>query len=80
MVLSFIFLLIGNIGLILLCFKLHDRFKDALYMVAGILFIIGIFVGGVVSFVGWILLYVALGKTIASLRSQQAYITPQPPI
>ncbi|MEM1661565.1 MAG: DUF973 family protein [Desulfurococcaceae archaeon] len=80
LVLSFIFLLIGNIGLILLCFKLHDRFKDALYMVAGILFIIGIFVGGVVSFVGWILLYVALGKTITGLRSQQAYITPQPPI
>ncbi|MEM4432647.1 MAG: DUF973 family protein [Desulfurococcaceae archaeon] len=80
LVLSFIFLLIGNIGLILLCFKLHDRFKDALYMVAGILFIIGIFVGGVVSFVGWILLYVALGNTIARLRSQQAYITPQPPI
>ncbi|MEM1661566.1 MAG: DUF973 family protein [Desulfurococcaceae archaeon] len=79
LVLSLIFLLIGNIGLVLLCFKLHDRFKDALYRDAGILFIIGIFVL-LISFVGWILLYVALGNTIARLRSQQAYITPQPPI
>jgi len=58
-----ILLLIGYIGLIILGFKLNELEKNTLYLVAAILFIIGIFIG-IASFVGWILLYVALGDSI----------------
>jgi len=77
-----ILLLIGYIGLIILGFKLNELEKNTLYLVAAILFIIGIFIG-IASFVGWILLYVALGDSIR--RATGAPPTapamyPQPPL
>lgn len=42
LVISAILLLVGAIGLIILCLKLNDRFKTTLYQVAGILFIVRI--------------------------------------
>jgi uncharacterized membrane protein len=62
-IIAAILLLIGYIGLIILGFKLNELEKNTLYLVAAILFIIGIFIG-IASFVGWILLYVALGDSI----------------
>lgn len=59
-----IFMFIGTIGLIILCFNLNNLEKNTLYLAAAILFIIGIFVS-VASFVGWILLYIALGHSIS---------------
>jgi uncharacterized membrane protein len=77
-----ILLLIGYIGLIILGFKLNELEKNTLYLVAAILFIIGIFIG-IASFVGWILLYVALGDSIrkaSGAPSTAPAVYPQPPL
>ena len=50
-------------GTIILGFKLHDIEKNKLYLAAAILFIIGIFIP-ITGFIAWILLYIALGKSI----------------
>ncbi|MEM2008117.1 MAG: DUF973 family protein [Ignisphaera sp.] len=63
-----IVLFIGYIGLIILSFKLNDIFKVTSLMVAGILFVIGIFVG-ILQFVAWILMFVGLGSAIEKLES-----------
>jgi uncharacterized membrane protein len=81
-IIAAILLLIGYIGLVILGFKLNELEKNTLYLVAAILFIIGIFIG-IASFVGWILLYVALGDSIR--RATGAPPTapamyPQPPL
>jgi uncharacterized membrane protein len=81
-IIAAILLLVGYIGLIILGFKLNELEKNTLYLVAAILFIIGIFIG-IASFVGWILLYVALGDSIR--RATGAPPTapamyPQPPL
>ena len=62
-IIAAILLLLGYIGVIILGFKLHSVEKNTLYLVAAILFIIGIFIP-VLSFIAWILLYVALGDSI----------------
>jgi len=69
-----ILLLIGKIGVIILAFNLHDAEKNTLYLVAGILFIIGIFVD-LLTPIAWILMYVALGESIARHASSM----PTPP-
>jgi len=77
-----ILLLIGHIGLIILGFKLNELEKNTLYLVAAILFIIGIFIG-IASFVGWILLYVALGDSIRKATGAPPTapaVYPQPPL
>jgi hypothetical protein len=81
-IIAAILLLIGYIGLIILGFKLNELEKNTLYLVAAILFIIGIFIG-VASFVGWILLYVALGDSIRKATgtlSTAPAMYPQPPL
>ena len=61
---------IGNIlTFVVGAFKLHSRYQNSLYMAAGILFILDIallLVGfsGILSLVGYILMYIALGDTI----------------
>lgn len=75
-VIAAIFMFIGAIGLIILCFKLNDLEKNSLYLVAGILFIIGIFIG-IASFIAWILMYVALGHSISK---RAAPPTPGPAV
>jgi len=66
-----ILLLIGGIGVIILAFNLHDTEKNTLYLVAGILFIIGIFVD-LLTPIAWILMYIALGKSIARYTSSMS--------
>lgn len=58
-----ILLLLGYIGVMIVCFKLNETEQNTLYLVAGILFIVAIFVS-IVGFVAWILLYVALDDSI----------------
>jgi len=77
-----ILLLIGDIGIIIACFNLNSVFGESMYLVAGVLLIVSLiisFVGilvlgslvvsGVLSLIGWILIYVAVPRSIASLRS-----------
>jgi hypothetical protein len=67
--------LIGYILTFMLgAFRLHSRYQNSLYMAAGILFVIDIFLmflrfGGILSVVGHILLYMALGDTINKLST-----------
>ncbi len=68
LIIGFVFLLIGFIGIIILCFKLNDEYSNALYLIAGIFFILNIFLG-FLGIVAWILLYVALGETIKKLQA-----------
>ncbi len=55
-------------------FKLHSRYQNSLYMAAGILFVVDIFLtslrlGGVLTAVGYVLMYMALGDTINKLST-----------
>jgi|GEM_PF-391764 len=67
--------LIGDIlTFVVGAFKLHARYQNSLYMVAGVLFVIDIvlmFVGmsGILTLVGYILMYIALGDTINKLAT-----------
>jgi uncharacterized membrane protein len=70
---GWILTIIGYIGLLILGLKLNDLEKNPLYLVAGILFIIGIFVP-ILDFIAWILLYAALGESI-----RKAEVTPAAP-
>ncbi|MFN3268088.1 MAG: DUF973 family protein, partial [Zestosphaera sp.] len=74
-----ILLLIGLIGTIVLCFKLKDVYQNSLYLVAGIFFILYIFITmsrilsvftAIPEIIGWILIYIALGDTIRKLQTQ----------
>jgi len=89
-IIGVILLLVGEIGVILVCFKLKDVFNDSRYLVAGILFILSSFiillftlspklsifivlalVSGVLSLIGWMLIYVAVPRSMAILRGTQ---------
>ncbi len=63
LVLSLALLVIGMIGMIILCFRLYYNEESNLYMIAGIIFVIGIFIN-VAALISCILMYLALGKTI----------------
>jgi hypothetical protein len=66
---------IGNIlTFVVGAFKLHGKYQNSLYMAAGILFVLDIallLVGfsGILSLVGYILMYIALGDTINKLST-----------
>ncbi|MEM1641977.1 MAG: hypothetical protein QXI85_04215 [Desulfurococcaceae archaeon] len=64
LVISGILILLGHIGLIVLAFKLKDLEGETLYLVIGILAILGIFFSILIA-VALILLYIALGSSIA---------------
>ena len=72
---------VGEIGLILLMFKLREDTGDDIFMVAGILFIIAIFIS-LLAIVAWILVYVAAKPEARPIRAP-AYggsdILPPPP-
>ena len=73
---GYILLILGYVGMLILCLKLNDLEKNALYLVAGILFVLSIFIS-ILGFVAWILLYVALGESIS--RRMRAPPTPPAP-
>ena len=69
---------IGNIlTFVVGAFKLHSRYQNSLYMAAGILFVLDIalfLVGfsGILTLVGYILMYISLGDTINKLSTAAA--------
>jgi MFS family permease len=75
-IISGIIAFIGNIlTFVVGAFKLHSRYQNSLYMAAGILFVLDIallLVGfsGILSLVGYILMYIALGDTINKLSTE----------
>jgi hypothetical protein len=75
-IISGIIAFIGNIlTFVVGAFKLHSRYQNSLYMAAGILFILDIallLVGftGILTPVGYILMYIALGDTINKLSTE----------
>lgn len=73
-IVTLILFLLGSIGLIILSFNLNEVYKNILYLVAGILFIIGIFIP-ILNAISFILLYVALGDTMEKLSTTS---TPNP--
>ncbi len=70
-IVSLILIFIGSIGVIVGMFKLHDLTQDSLFMVAGILFIISIFLG-ILGFVAWIIVYVACTNNLEKLSGLQS--------
>lgn len=69
-IIGYVLLILGFVGMIILSFKLKDKYGNTLYLIAGILFILGI-IFAILGVVAWILLYVALGDTIRKLKTQQ---------
>lgn len=67
-VIGAIMTIIGYIGLVLLCFRLNSVFRESLFTIAGILFIIAI-IFVILQFIGWILLSVGLGSAIEDLEN-----------
>jgi uncharacterized membrane protein len=74
-IISGIIAFIGNIlTFVVGAFKLHGKYQNSLYMAAGILFVLDIallLVGfsGILTLVGYILMYIALGDTINKLST-----------
>lgn len=65
LIVAWIFLIIGTIGLALLCFKINDKLKSGIFVVAGILFILSIIPFlRILAFIGWVLIYVESGTLI----------------
>ncbi|MEZ0393488.1 MAG: DUF973 family protein [Desulfurococcaceae archaeon] len=58
---AYILLVIGLIGVALVSFKLGEKDREALFTVAGILFILSI-IAPIFGFIAWLLFYVALGR------------------
>ncbi len=80
--LATIFLLIGLVGVAIGMFKLKDKTGESLFLVAGILFIIGIFIG-ILQFIAWILVFVGANSAINKLSTMppqpQGYVASPPP-
>ncbi|MCD6196324.1 MAG: DUF973 family protein [Staphylothermus sp.] len=78
-VLALILLLIGKIGMALITFKLNEDYGESIMLIAGILFIIGIFIG-FAEFIAWILVYLGIGSVIKIVETRvQQYQPPPPP-
>ncbi len=73
-----ILLFLGGIGLIILMFSLNDEFKEQLFLIAGILFILGFFIP-LLDFIGWILVYVGANNVIRRLSRAPLEEAPPPP-
>ncbi|MEM1931172.1 MAG: DUF973 family protein [Sulfolobales archaeon] len=68
------FLVVGHIGVAILCFKLNDIYRNSLYLAAGVILLVSI-VFPILGVVSWILLYIALGDTISRSQSSSAVAT-----
>jgi len=66
-----IMLIIGLIGIAIMCFKMNSRFGSTTFLIAGILFILSIIVP-ILDFIAWILVYVESGTLIEKLQRQQS--------
>ncbi len=73
-ILGGIIIILGNVGMVVLCLKLNNVEGDSLYLISGILLIAGILLP-ILVVVGLILLYIALGD---SVRKHSAVQKPTP--
>ena len=65
LIVAWIFLILGKIGLAILCFKINDKLKSGIFIAAGILFILSLIPPmQILSFIGWILAYIECGSLI----------------
>ena len=65
LIVAWIFLILGKIGLAMLCFKINDKLKSGIFIAAGILFILSLIPPmQILSFIGWILAYIECGSLI----------------
>jgi MFS family permease len=71
MIIGLIFLLVGQIGISIMMFKLNSSIKETMFLVAGILFIAGLFFP-LATFVGWILVYVGANSVL--IRQSTYYL------
>ncbi len=69
LVVGLILLLLGKIGLIIGMFKINEETNESMFMIAGILFIIGLFVP-FLSFISWVLIYIAVDTAINKYREK----------
>ena len=77
-ILAMILLLIGKIGMALITFKLNEDYDESMMLIAGILFIVGIFIG-FAEFIAWILVYVGIDSVIQKAETRLQYQPPPPP-
>ena len=74
LIVAWIFLILGKIGLAMLCFKINDKLKSGIFIAAGILFILSLIPPmQILSFIGWILAYIEcsslLGRVTLSTQA-----------
>ncbi|MCD6084325.1 MAG: DUF973 family protein [Desulfurococcales archaeon] len=74
LIVAWIFLILGKIGLAILCFKINDKLKSGIFIAAGILFILSLIPPmQILSFIGWILAYIEcsslLGRVTLSTQA-----------
>lgn len=77
-ILGMIFLLIGKIGMAIMMFKLNEDYDESMMLIAGILFIIGIFIG-FAEFIAWILVYLGIDSVIRKVEIRMQQYQPPPP-
>jgi len=73
-----ILLFIGLIGIILGMFKLKEVTGEGLFTAAGVLFIIGIFIN-ILTFIAWIIVFVAAGRALSKVSAGPAAAPPAQP-
>jgi len=76
LLIGLILVLLGKIGLIIGMFKINEETGESMFMVAGILFIIGLFVP-FLSFISWVLIYVATDSAIARYKGKIGPVSAQ---
>lgn len=80
-----ILIIVGEIGLIILMFRLADRFDEELFSDAGILFILLFFIS-FLNTIAWVLVYRASSRAISNLTASISQLSltgespPPPPV
>ncbi|MCX8186553.1 MAG: hypothetical protein N3G48_05545 [Sulfolobales archaeon] len=74
LILGLMLMILGHIGMVVLCLRLNNVEGDSTYLISGILFIVGIFIP-ILIVVSVILLYVALGDSVRKRVAAQKPVT-----
>ena len=69
LIIGLILLLLGKIGVIIGMFQINSETGESMFLVTGILFLIGLFVP-FLSFIGWIIIYIATDSAIARYKEK----------
>ncbi len=77
LIIGLILLLLGKIGIIIGMFQVNSEIGESMFLVAGILFLIGLFVP-FLSFIGWIIVYTAADSAVARYMEKTEMQPRQP--